>query len=274
MILCVPVTIFETCRYGKVGRTGWPIGEICQVMVLRVSSEYNLFRKTNPSTTKIMTAEKLLVKRCKTRWTKGQNWTVFYLYFSQKKAIWGRRRTKTWIFCYGSHLHDQEKLLKHLRAQEGAWAAKRQQFFMETFFGERYRHYAIRGAFSPLRRQLPGDRETLINTACCFSHLHDEEKLLKHLRAREGAWAAKRRPFFMGAEFANTGSEGCRPGCVLATSASVCQRVSNPQVLTSDQYLVHFRVQMNVSGFAPLQVSHTWNAQPPHPRAPVLTFLT
>ena len=157
MILCVPVTIFETCCYGKVGRTGWPIGEICQVMVLRVSSEYNLFRKTNPSTTKIMTAEKLLVKRCKTRWTKGQNWTVFYLYFSQKRAIWGRRRTKTWIFCYGSHLHDQEKLLKHLRA-------------------------------------------------------------------REGAWAAKRRPFFMGAEFANTGSTGCRPGCVLATSASVTRR--------------------------------------------------
>ena len=88
---------------------------------------------------------------------------------------------------------------------------------MNIFFSEKYRLYAIRGAFSPLRRQLPGDRETLINTACCFSHLHDEEKLLKHLLAREGAWAAKRRQFFMGAEFANTGSEGCRPGCVLAT---------------------------------------------------------
>ena len=224
MILCKEVTFLGTSRYRKIGRTGWPIGEIYQVMVLRVSPESNLFRKTNHSTTKTMRVEKILFKRWKTRWKKDRNWTVFYLVFSKKTVIWGRRRTKTWIFCYASHLDDSEKLLKHLRNGEGGWGAKWQQFFMNGFFREKYRLYAIRGAFSPLRRQLPGDRETQINAACCFSHLHDEEKLLKHLDKREGAWAAQRRPFFMCAEFANTCPTGRRLGCVLATSASVTRR--------------------------------------------------
>ena len=160
MILCKEVTFLGTSRYRKIGRTGWPIGEIYQVMVLRVSPESNLFRKTNHSTTKTMRVEKILFKRWKTRWKKDRNWTVFYLVFSQKTVIWSRRRTKTWIFCYASHLDDSEKLLKHLRNGEGGWGAKWQQFFMNGFFREKYRLYAIRGAFSPLRRQLPGDRET------------------------------------------------------------------------------------------------------------------
>ena len=52
MILCKEVTFFGTSHYRKVGRTGWAIGEIYQVMVLRVSSESNLFKKTNHSTRK------------------------------------------------------------------------------------------------------------------------------------------------------------------------------------------------------------------------------
>ena len=160
MILCKEVTFFGTSRYRKIGRTGWPIGEIYQVMVLRVSPESNLFRKTNHSTTKTMSVEIFLFKHWKTRWNKDQNWTVFYLVFSQKTVIGGRGGTETWIFCYASHLDDSEKLLKHLRNGEGAWGAKWQHFFMNGFFRKKYRLYAIRGAFSPLRRQLPGDRET------------------------------------------------------------------------------------------------------------------
>ena len=112
MILCKEVTFFGTSHYRKVGRTGWPIGEIYQVMVLRVSSETNLFKKSNHSTRKTMRGKNFLFKHWTTRWKKDRNWTVFYLYLRQKTVIWGRQKSKTWILWYGCLLHNGKKLFK------------------------------------------------------------------------------------------------------------------------------------------------------------------